>query len=139
LDLDPTYTDRFGDPLIRMTFDWTDHERRQAGMIAAVQEKIGAAMGAKVTAGTRRVGARYNTTEYQSTHVSGGAVMGTDPGTSVVNPWLQHWHMPNLWVVGASAFPQNGSGNPTVTLLALAYRAADALVTRYLKHAGPLA
>jgi gluconate 2-dehydrogenase alpha chain len=47
--------------------------------------------------------------------------------------------MPNLWVVGASAFPQNGSGNPTVTLLALAYRSADALVTRYLKHAGPLA
>jgi gluconate 2-dehydrogenase alpha chain len=122
-----------------MTFDWTDHERHQAGMIAAVQEKIGGAMGVKMTTGMRRVGARYNTTEYQSSHVSGGAVMGADSGTSVVNPWMQHWRVPNLWVVGASAFPQNGSANPTVTLLALTYRAADALVTRYLKHAGPLA
>ena len=139
LDLDPTYTDKFGDPLIRMTFDWTDHERRQVAMIAAVQEKIGRAMGAKMTLGARRVGTRYNTTEYQSSHVSGGAVMGADPGTSVVNPWLQHWRVPNLWVVGASAFPQNGSGNPTVTLLALACRAADGLVMRYLKHEGPLA
>jgi gluconate 2-dehydrogenase alpha chain len=139
VDLDPTYTDKFGDPLIRVTLDWTDHERRQAGMMAAVQEKIGRAMGAKMTTGTRRVGARYNTTEYQSSHISGGAVMGADSGTSVVNPWLQHWRVPNLWVVGASAFPQNGSGNPTVTLLALTYRAADALVTRYLKHTGPLA
>ena len=139
LDLDPAYTDKFGDPLIRMTFNWTDHERRQVEMIARVQERIGKAMGAKVEAGARRVGTRYNTTVYQSSHVSGGAAMGADPGTSVVNPWLQHWRVPNLWVVGASAFPQNGSGNPTVTLLALAYRAADALVTRYLKHAGPLA
>ena len=138
VDLDPVYTDKFGDPLLRLTLDWTDHERRQAAMIAKVQEAIGRAMGARVTAGTRRVGARYSTLEYQSSHVSGGAIMGTSPETSVVNPWLQHWHMPNLWVVGASAFAQNSSANPTLTLLALADRAAGALVDRYLKHPGPL-
>jgi gluconate 2-dehydrogenase alpha chain len=139
VDLDPVYTDRFGDPLLRFTFDWTGHERQQAAMIAKVQEKIGAAMGAKVVAGTRRVGARYSSAEYQSSHVSGGAIMGTSPETSVVNPWLQHWRVPNLWVVGASGFPQNSSGNPTITLMALAYRAADAIITRYLKHPGVLA
>ena len=139
VDLDPVYTDKFGDPLLRLTLDWTDHERRQASMIAKVQESIGAAMGARVTAGTRRVGARYSTLEYQSSHVSGGAIMGTSPDSSVVNPWLQHWRMPNLWVVGASAFAQNSSANPTLTLLALASRAADALVDRYIKHPGPLA
>jgi gluconate 2-dehydrogenase alpha chain len=52
---------------------------------------------------------------------------------------MQHWRIPNLWVIGASAFPQNSSGNPTVTILAMAYRAADALVDRYFKHPGPLA
>jgi gluconate 2-dehydrogenase alpha chain len=45
----------------------------------------------------------------------------------------------NLWVVGSSAFPQNSSGNPTLTIIAVAYRAADALITRYLKNPGPLA
>jgi gluconate 2-dehydrogenase alpha chain len=139
VDLDSTYTDKFGDAVLRLTYDWTDHERGQAAMIGKVQERIGAAMGAKVVAGTRRVGARYNCSEYQSSHVSGGVVMGTSPETSVVNPWLQHWKMPNLWVVGASAFPQNSSGNPTLTLLALTSRAADGLITRYLKHPGALA
>jgi gluconate 2-dehydrogenase alpha chain len=57
----------------------------------------------------------------------------------VVNPWFQHWRVPNLWVAGGSAFPQNASGNPTLTILAMAYRAADALIGRYLKRPGALA
>jgi gluconate 2-dehydrogenase alpha chain len=65
--------------------------------------------------------------------------MGTSPASSVVNPWFQHWRVPNLWVAGGSGFPQNASGNPTLTLVAMAYRAADALVSRYLKRPGALA
>ncbi len=139
VDLDPTYTDKFGDPLLRLTLDWTDHERRQAQMIAKVQEAIGAAMGARMAGGGRRVGVRYSAVDYQSSHVSGGVIMGASPESSVVNPWLQHWRVPNLWVVGASSFPQNSSANPTLTLMALASRAADALVSRYLKRPGALA
>jgi gluconate 2-dehydrogenase alpha chain len=71
--------------------------------------------------------------------VNGGAIMGTSPGRSVVNPWLQHRRLPNLWVVRGSAFPQNGWGNPTLTILALSLRAADGMIERYLKHAGGLA
>jgi gluconate 2-dehydrogenase alpha chain len=56
-----------------------------------------------------------------------------------VNPWFQHWGLPNLWIAGGSGFPQNASGNPTLTLVALAYRSADALVSRYLKRPGALA
>jgi len=139
VDLDPVYTDKFGDPLVRLTLDWTDHERRQAAMAAKVQESLAKAMGARLGGGPARVGEHYSVVNYQSSHVCGGAIMGASPETSVVNPWLQHWRMPNLWVVGASAFPQNSSANPTLTVLALAYRAAGALVDRYLKHPGPLA
>ena len=139
LDLDPTYTDKFGDPLARLTLDWTDHERRQADLGAQVEQKIAQAMGARIGGSSRGIGARYSVVEYQSTHVQGGAIMGASPDTSVVNPWLQHWRVPNLWVVGASAFPQNASGNPTLTVLAVAYRAADALVGRYVKRPGALA
>lgn len=39
--------------------------------------------------------------------------------SSVVNMYLKHWRVPSLFVSGASAFPQNPSGNPTLTALAL--------------------
>lgn len=65
--------------------------------------------------------------------------MGDSPANSVVNTWLQHWQTPNVWVIGASSFPQNSSAHPTVTALALTLRAADALIDRYLKHPGALA
>jgi len=57
----------------------------------------------------------------------------------VVNTWLQHWQVSNLFVLGASTFPQNPSGNPTLTILAQTLRTADAIVGRYLKTPGALA
>jgi gluconate 2-dehydrogenase alpha chain len=46
--------------------------------------------------------------------------------------------VPNLFVIGGSAFPQNAEYNPTNTIGALAYMSAEAIVTRYLKKPGPL-
>jgi gluconate 2-dehydrogenase alpha chain len=65
--------------------------------------------------------------------------MGSSPERSVVNPYLQHWQLLNLFVLGASSFPQNASANSTPTILALTYRTADAIVDRYLKNPAPLA
>lgn len=64
--------------------------------------------------------------------------MGGEPKTSVVNRYLQHWDVPNLFVMGASAFPQNPANNPTTTVGALTYWAADAIQTRYLNNPGRL-
>jgi gluconate 2-dehydrogenase alpha chain len=147
MDLDPTYTDKWGDPLLRMTLDWTDYEMRQM----AFGERIGSRLleviaqvsGARLvkTDTGRRSGAfrRYNAAQYITTHIQGGAIMGSSPDQSVVNPWLQHWKMPNLFVVGSSSFPQNSSANPTVTIVAVSHRAADGLIDHYLKKPGPLA
>src|SRR5579863_766531 len=139
LDLDPTYTDKYGDPLMRLTLDWTEHERAQGAMLTKVHAQIAKAMGGRAAPPNSRQLERYTVTQYQSTHVNGGAIMGSSPERSVVNPWLQHWQVPNLWVAGGSAFPQNGSGNPTLTILALTIRAADGLIDRYMKHPGGLA
>jgi gluconate 2-dehydrogenase alpha chain len=137
VDLDPTYTDKWGDPVMRVTMNWTEHEVRQSRMLGRIQQSIAKAMGAKAYS-FKGNQIPYDAATSGDTHVSGGAIMGTSPESSVVNPWLQHWKMPNLWVVGASCFPQNES-NPTLTLIALTYRAADALVDRYLKRPGALA
>jgi gluconate 2-dehydrogenase alpha chain len=75
---------------------------------------------------------------YQTTHTCGGAIMGADPKTSALNRYLQSWDVPNLFVMGATAFPQNAGYNPTDTVCALAYWAADAIVSRYQKTPGPL-
>jgi gluconate 2-dehydrogenase alpha chain len=100
--------------------------------------QIARAMGGRQVAGGPRRGP-YTVAQYQTTHNTGGTVMGTDPATSVVNRYLQSWNVPNVFVIGASNFPQNASYNPTGTVGALAYWAADAIVGRYLKQAGPLA
>ena len=133
MDLDPTYTDKFGDPLLRFTLNWTDHEYKQREFAAQIQAKIAREMGAKFDAGPPSR-APYNVVNYQSTHIQGGVIMGTSPETSVVNRYMQHWDAPNLFVVGASAFPQNAAPNPTLTVLALTYMSVDAMINRYFKH-----
>jgi gluconate 2-dehydrogenase alpha chain len=94
-------------------------------------------MGAKQVVGSPRKGP-YTVTQYQTTHNTGGTVMGDNPKTSVVNRYLQSWDVPNVFVIGASNYPQNASWNPTGTLGALTYWAIDALKNKYLKSPGRL-
>jgi gluconate 2-dehydrogenase alpha chain len=136
LDLDPTYKDAWGQPLLRMTFDFPDNDLRMAQYVTAKGVEIGKAMGAKQVAGNPRKGP-YTITQYQTTHNTGGTVMGNDPSTSVVNRYLQSWDVPNVFVIGASNFPQNASWNPTDTIGALTYWSIDAL-KKYLKKPGHL-
>ena len=137
-DLDPTYRDRFGRPLLRLTFDFHPNDLRMSHFVTDRLAEIGRAMGPEWLTIEKRQ-APYSIVPYQSTHNVGGAIMGTDPETSVVNPYLQSWDCDNLFVVGASAFPQNASYNPTGTVAALALRTADAIIGRYLRAPGSLA
>jgi gluconate 2-dehydrogenase alpha chain len=138
LDLDPTYKDAWGLPLLRMTFDFPENDLKMSAYITDKALQIGRAMGGRQVSGAPRRGP-YTTTQYQSTHNTGGTVMGTDPATSTVNRYLQSWDVPNVFVIGASNFPQNASYNPTDTVGALAYWSADAIVNRYLKQPGLIA
>ena len=137
LDLDPTYKDAWGLPLLRMTFDFPENDIQMSAYCTQKAIEIGKQMGGKLVTGSPRK-RPYDINEYQTTHNTGGTVMGTDPSTSVVNRHLQSWDVSNVFVIGASNYPQNASYNPTDTVGALAYWAADAIVTKYLKSPGPL-
>lgn len=137
LDLDPTYRDVYGRPLLRMTFDYTDNEHRMSSYITDRAAEIARAMGPREIKVKQRTGP-WDVTPYQTTHNTGGAIMGSDPRSSVVNKYLQSWDVPNLFVMGASAFPQNPGYNPTNTVAALAYHSLDAIKSRYLKAPGAL-
>jgi len=127
LDLDPTYKDAYGDPLIRITYDFEDQDRNMAIFLAKKCADILKEMGADKVDYLQELGP-YDVATYQSTHNTGGVIMGSDPNTSAVNSYLQMWDVDNLFVIGASAFPQNAGYNPTGTVGALAYRAAEGII-----------
>jgi len=137
LSLDPTYTDRLGRPLLRITFDFAQNDLKMSQYCTEKVAGIAKAMNPRQFVPHPMTG-HWNTGPYQSSHVVGGFVMGADPKTSAVNKYLQSWDVPNLFVVGASAFPQNPGYNPTGTVGALAFKAADAIRRLYLKNPGPL-
>jgi gluconate 2-dehydrogenase alpha chain len=116
--------------------DWNDNERNLIRFMTTKMVDVGRAMGAReVVAPPLR---RYDVQTYKSSHLQGGTITGSSPENAVLNPWLQHWQCSNLFVLGASSFPQNPSGNPTLTVLAQTMRTADAMVSRYLKRPGPI-
>jgi gluconate 2-dehydrogenase alpha chain len=139
LDLDPIYKDRLGRPLMRMTFDFHDNELKMSANLTERLAEVARAMDpAELTAIPRK--GPYTMTTYQTTHNTGGTVMGADPATSVVNRYCQSWDVHNIFVPGgASVFPQNHGYNPTDTVGALAYWTADAITGRYLKNPSLLA
>jgi gluconate 2-dehydrogenase alpha chain len=138
LDLDPNYKDALGRPLIRMTYNFRENNYKMGAFIANKCAEIGRTMGASVMTPPRFRNGNYDLRPYQSTHNTGGTIMGADPKTSVLNKYLQAWEASNLFVMGASTFPQNQSYNPTGPLGASAYWSANAIVTQYLKSPGPL-
>jgi gluconate 2-dehydrogenase alpha chain len=133
LDLDPNYRDAYGQPLVRMTFDVRDNEMRMSDYVTTKAEEIAKACDATIVGPRTPRKGPYDARVYQTTHVTGGTIMGSDPHTSVVSPHLQHWDAENLFVVGASVYPFNAGYNPTGPLGALGLRLGDDLV-RYVAH-----
>jgi gluconate 2-dehydrogenase alpha chain len=139
LSLDPTYKDAHGLPLLRITFDWHDNEYRMAAYSAAKMDEIVRAMKPeKQVTLVLRSGDHYDTRVYQTTHTTGGAIIGSNPSNSVINRYSQSWDVSNLFIYGASSFPQNIGYNPTGLLAGLTYFSAAKIRDTYLKSPGPL-
>ena len=137
LDLDPTYKDNYGRPLLRITFNFPDNDIRMQNWVGDKCVALAKTLNPKVlTSGKARKD--WNSVPYGTTHNTGGAIMGADPKTSAVNKYLQSWDVSNVFVMGASAFPQNSAMNPTGTVGALAYWAAQAITSQYIKNPGAL-
>lgn len=134
--LDGTYKDIYGVPLLQLTYNFTDQDRALHSYLTERAGEIMQEMGAKTVVAGNPI-SDYDIVPYQTTHNTGGTIMGADPGTSVVNNFLQHWDAENLFVVGAGNFAHNGGYNPTGTVGALAYRCAEGVI-RYSREGGSL-
>ncbi|WP_373893769.1 GMC family oxidoreductase [Virgibacillus sp. CBA3643] len=135
MDLDPNYKDINGDPLLRMTYDFTDQDKNLSQYGAKILEEVLEEMGADSIKIEEMADKFPNV--YSGGHYAGGVIMGKEPETSAVNNYLQMWDAENVFVVGASAFPHFGNYNPTETVGALAYRASEGMI-EYLEGDGGL-
>ncbi|MFN3552282.1 MAG: GMC oxidoreductase [Novosphingobium meiothermophilum] len=123
LDLDPVRTDRFGIPQLRIQFAFgKEEEAALAQAKADAAEMLGAA-GGTVIMGMDRPG-----TGGMAIHEMGGARMGHDPKTSVLNKWSQAHDIPNLFVTDGAQMASSACQNPSLTYMALTARACDAAV-----------
>lgn len=138
-DLDPTYRDSYGRPLLRMTYDYNLNDRRSGEFVRQKCEDIAKAVGGQSVESYNFAADHY--TPYRpndSSHTIGGVVMGDDPKTSALNRYQQSWDAHNVFVLGASSFPNNAGYNPTITIGALALWTAKAIIEQYVKAPGPL-
>jgi choline dehydrogenase-like flavoprotein len=119
ISLDPTVKDVWGRPALRVTYrDHPDDLATMRFLQARSVELLEAA-------GARRVWTYPVTESVIAAHLLGTCRMGTDPATSVVDPFHRTHDVPNLFICDGSSFVTSGRGQPTMTIQALAYRAAE--------------
>ncbi len=122
VDLDPVVKDDWGLPAMRITS--TSHPDDIANMEFFRQKSIEILE----AAGANKIWAPPVRDSRGSAHNRGTCRMGDDPSTSVVNRYHRAHDVPNLFVVDGSNLVTGGRNHPTMTIQALAFRAADHLI-----------
>jgi choline dehydrogenase-like flavoprotein len=132
-EIDPNLKDKWGIPALRFHWQWSDHETRQAAHMQKTFADIIEAMGGRVMGEVKKDGAEAISPGGFIIHEVGGAIMGADRKSSVTNQWCQTWDVKNLFLNDGAVFVSNADKNPTLTIMALAWRASDH-ITRLLRR-----
>jgi choline dehydrogenase-like flavoprotein len=132
-DLDPVVKDKWGIPVLRFHWKWSEHETKQAAHMQRTFADWITAMGGKPRSQPQADGAKAIEAGGKIIHEVGGTIMGTDPRKSVTNQWCQTWDVKNLFVTDGGPFCSNADKNPTLTIMALAWRASDHLLASLKK------
>jgi choline dehydrogenase-like flavoprotein len=122
-EIDPDVVDRWGIPVLRFHWKWSDHEIKQVKHMQETFKALIDEMGGTLLWQPGKPEDDYGiSTGGSIIHELGGARMGADPKTSVVNAWCQAHDVKNLFVADGSPFVSQADKNPTWTILALSMR-----------------
>jgi choline dehydrogenase-like flavoprotein len=124
-ELDPKVVDQWGIPVLRFHWKWSDHEIKQAEHMQQTFADMLNAMGGKATPATGRDAIKK---PGEIIHEVGTARMGAKAGSSVTNQYCQTWDVKNLFLMDGAVLPSNPDKNPTLTILALAWRSCEYLM-----------
>jgi choline dehydrogenase-like flavoprotein len=128
-EIDPNVVDKFGIPVLRFHYNWTDQEIKQAKHMQDTFEEILTGAGATLLGEKPGEDTLYGlAAPGRIIHEVGTARMGNDPKSSVVNSNCQVHDCKNLFVVDAAPFVSQADKNPTWTILALSWRTSEYIV-----------
>ncbi|RAV98634.1 GMC family oxidoreductase [Pseudochryseolinea flava] len=134
-EIDPTTVDKFGIPVLRFNYTWSEHEIKQAKHMKETFEEIIHRMGGVVTFGKSGPENNYGLENPgRIIHEVGTTRMGDDPKKSVVNRYNQAHDCKNVFVVDGGPFVSQADKNPTWTILALAMRASEYIIEEMKKQ-----
>jgi choline dehydrogenase-like flavoprotein len=133
-EIDPNVVDKYGIPVLRFHYKWSDQEIKQAKHMQDTFEQIihelgGIALGAKPGA-DRNYGLED---PGKIIHEVGTARMGNDPNKSVLNKHCQAHDVKNLFVADAAPFVSQGDKNATWTIMALSMRTSEYIINEVKK------
>jgi choline dehydrogenase-like flavoprotein len=136
-EIDPQVRDKWGIPVLRFHWKWTDHEHNQVKHMQETFRALVAEMGGEVFSAmpTRERGYGI-ATGGSIIHELGTTRMGKDAASSALNSWCQAWDCRNLFVADGGPFVSQADKNPTWTIMALAWRTADRIMA--LSRAGEI-
>ena len=126
--LDPARKDKWGIPVLQFNYKFGDNEKKMCEDMANAAQEMFENAGFEIVNVDRQV-----LTEGWSIHELGTARMGGDPKTSVLNQFQQSHDVKNLFVVDGSSHVSASCQNPTWTIMALAWRSCDYLVSEFRK------
>ena len=127
-ELDPTVKDKWGIPVLRFHWKWSDHELRQVAHQQKTFAELIEALGGKVREQPQKDPLKAIRPGGNVKHEVGGALMGADAKKSVTNQFGQTWDVKNIIMADGAPFCSNADKNPTLTIMALAWRTCDHLL-----------
>ena len=130
-EIDPEMVDEWGIPALRFHFKWSEHELRQAKDMQETFRTIVEMAGGEYLTKTSIDGEYPYGIEAggKIIHEVGTARMGSDPKTSVLNSYCQAHDVKNLFVTDGAPLVTNPDKNPTLTIMALSWRASEYLLS----------
>jgi choline dehydrogenase-like flavoprotein len=133
-EIDPNTIDKFGIPVLKFNYSWSDEEVKQAKHMQDTFEEVIHNMGAVPLGDKPGKETNYGLENPgRIIHEVGTTRMGEDSRYSVVNEFNQAHDVPNLFVMDGGPFVSQADKNPTWTILALAWRATDFLIEELKK------
>ncbi|RBL93555.1 GMC family oxidoreductase [Chitinophaga flava] len=134
-EIDPNVVDKYGIPVLRFHYTWTDHEIKQAKHMQDTFEQLILEMGGVPSGNKPGAETLYGLENPgRIIHEVGTTRMGDNPSTSVLNKFNQAHEVKNLFVVDGGAFVSQADKNPTWTILALSMRASEYIVDQLKKQ-----
>ena len=133
-ELDPEVKDRWGIPVLKFHWKFSENDLKQVAdqqrNIAAILEAMGGRFSRPADTDNPLKAIKQGG---KIIHEVGGAIMGKDPKQSVTNRWNQVWEVTNLVIADGATFPGTADKNPTLTVMAAAWRATEHLIEQMKK------